>query len=131
MRVRTESADVVAKWVRSESQFRRELRALRDFAPALGDERSQLLCVGEVARVLVLTHIPGFLAVSTPWGGDPAVHERAGRLTARLHASAAPTRHARYGRAPGLVLRQVGRANRRARQRRQPARGAHGRGDRD
>jgi hypothetical protein len=40
------------------------------------------------ARVLVTEWLPGDLAYRTPWGVDPDVHRRAGRLLRQLHAQA-------------------------------------------
>jgi hypothetical protein len=80
----------VIKWVRSPRTFAREVRALREFTPPLAGDASQLLDLDEVAQILVLTFLPGTLASSSRWSGQPAVHERAGRLVRRLHESASP-----------------------------------------
>lgn len=89
-RVRTGSDDVVIKWVRSPRTFAREVRALREFTPPLGTDASQLVDLDEVAQILVLTFLPGTLASTSRWSGQPAVHERAGRLLRRLHESVSP-----------------------------------------
>lgn len=95
-RVRTGAGDVVVKWERSARDLEREVTALRDWAPALGDDAGQLLAVDADAHVLVLTHVPGAPA-SGPVGLDPETHRRAGALLARLHASAPGVPDEEYG----------------------------------
>ncbi|MDT0277075.1 aminoglycoside phosphotransferase family protein [Blastococcus sp. DSM 46792] len=76
--------------MRSPRTFAREVRALREFTPPLGGDASQLVDLDEAAQSLVLTFLPGTLASSSRWSGQPAIHERAGRLVRRLHESVTP-----------------------------------------
>ena len=95
-RVRTGAGDVVVKWERSARNVEREVEALRQYVPVLGDDAGQLLAADVDAHVLVMTHVPGTLAAGAA-ALDLDVHRQAGALLARLHASAPAVPDEGYG----------------------------------
>jgi hypothetical protein len=80
----------IAKAVRHQEGYDRELRALRRWTPALGPGGPALLAADDERRLLIMASRPGRLAEETGAEYDPAVHEQAGRLTRRLHDAEPP-----------------------------------------
>jgi Ser/Thr protein kinase RdoA (MazF antagonist) len=80
----------IVKAVLHREGYERELRALRRWAPALGDGAPALLAADDERQILVMARRPGRLAEETTAETDPAVHEQAGRLTRRLHDAEPP-----------------------------------------
>jgi hypothetical protein len=75
----------IAKTVEDEGIYRRELHALRHWAPALGGSAPALAAADDQLRLLLMTRLPGRRAEETAGNTDPAVHKQAGRLTRLLH----------------------------------------------
>lgn len=73
----------VAKRHAQAQLWRREVRAYRRWAPALGDHAPMLHGADEATRTLVVSRVPG-----RPARDRPAVHARAGALLRTLHESA-------------------------------------------
>jgi hypothetical protein len=80
----------IAKAVRHQESYERELHALRRWAPALGDGAPALLAADDERQLLIMASRPGRLAEETNAETDPDVHEQAGRLTRRLHDAEPP-----------------------------------------
>lgn len=80
----------IVKAVRHREGYERELRALRCWAPALGDGAPALFAADDELQLLIMTSRPGRLAEETAAETDPAVHEQAGQLTRRLHDAEPP-----------------------------------------
>jgi Ser/Thr protein kinase RdoA (MazF antagonist) len=81
---------LIAKAVRHQETYERELHALRRWAPALGSGAPDLLAADGERRLLIVASRPGRLAEETAAETDPSVHEQAGRLTRRLHDADQP-----------------------------------------
>ncbi len=80
----------IAKAVRYQEAYERELYALRRWAPALAAGAPALLAADDQLRLLILASRPGRLAEETGAETDPGVHEQAGLLTRRLHDAEPP-----------------------------------------
>ena len=87
----------VVKWHRDALPHRREDTALQHHTPALSGDAPRLVLSDPALRLVVVSHVLGEQAAGTELEHDETVHARAGELLRRLHDSAPPVRHDRFG----------------------------------
>ena len=87
----------VVKWHRDALPHGREDTALQHHTPALSGDAPRLVLSDPALRLVVVSHVLGEQAAGTELEHDEAVHARAGELLRRLHDSAPPVRHDRFG----------------------------------
>jgi hypothetical protein len=87
----------VAKWHRDALPHRREDTALQHHTPALSGDAPRLVLSDPALRLVVVSHVLGEQVAGTEYEHDAGVHARAGELLRRLHDSAPPVRHDRFG----------------------------------
>ncbi len=75
-----------AKRVDRSGQWTREVRAYRNWVPALGDRAPQLKAADKRLQSLVISAVPGDRGPLF----DPELHRTAGRLLSRFHHSQSP-----------------------------------------
>jgi Ser/Thr protein kinase RdoA (MazF antagonist) len=80
-----------AKEHRLENRYRREVTAYRRWVPALHASAPSMLACDDELRVVIISRVPGEIAVTSSRGFDAEVQRRAGELLRRFH-EAEPSR---------------------------------------
>lgn len=78
----------IAKAVRAQVPYQREVRAMLEWTPALGESAPALAWHDDQSRLLIMRRLPGRPVDGTRAETDPAVHTCAGRLIRLLHDAA-------------------------------------------
>ena len=86
------------KWYAKASDFQRECDALTLYTPALGTDVPRLIAEDEALQMVLISRVPGEIAVDSDVQWDPVVHYRAGVLIRRLHEASPPVVSDQFGR---------------------------------
>lgn len=94
LRAATRLGDVIVKLHHRPERHQRELRAYRQWVPALGDRAPRLLAATDDPPTLMITALPGRPLSDRDLGQDAErdAHRRAGALLRDLHAAGPPPR---------------------------------------